>query len=322
MDQLANPYAPSLRVLEALSSEGHFRRPAQTVAGGLIERIADREGFAPDWITIGSGIDDLLVALVRGYGRSDNVVLFPPTDMHTQTLVGRLGFDPVLVPRSSQFTLDLDRPGLPPFPPVALSIVQHPNDPTGTPITVQDAVRLVRRSRLLVIDERHGGYGARSLLPLVREFDRIIVLRTFETWAGLTSLPLAVAFGAPDAIARIRAEQLLAVPTASLIAAHATLDDMRVIESGLMRVKDEKARLYRMLRKLNMLRPLPSWANFVLTQIERGDTVTIRAELLERGIVVHAPTHPELDGTLRISATSHEATAALRSALIELAPML
>jgi histidinol-phosphate aminotransferase len=301
MDQLANPYAPSLRVLEALSSEGHFRRPAQTVAGGLIERIADREGFAPDWITIGSGIDDLLVALVRGYGRSDNVVLFPPTDTHTQTLVGRLGFDPVLVPRSSQFTLDLDRPGLPPFPPVALAIVQHPNDPTGT---------------------RHGGYGARSLLPLVREFDRIVVLRTFETWAGLTSLPLAVAFGAPDAIARIRAEQLVAVPTASLIAAHATLDDMRVIESGLLRVKDEKARLYRMLRKLNMLRPLPSWANFVLTQIERGDTATIRAELLERGIVVHAPTQPELDGTLRISATSHEATAALRAALIELAPML
>jgi hypothetical protein len=97
MDQLANPYAPSLRVLEALSSEGHFRRPAQTVAGGLIERIADREGFAPDWITIGSGIDDLLVALVRGYGRSDNVVLFPPTDTHTQTLVGRLGFKPPLI---------------------------------------------------------------------------------------------------------------------------------------------------------------------------------------------------------------------------------
>jgi histidinol-phosphate aminotransferase len=322
MDLLPNPFAPSLQVLEALSSDEQFRRPARALTGALIERIAAAEGMSPEWIALGAGINDLLVAILRSYGRQNNVVLFPPTDLGTEHLAGRLGIAPVRVPRSIQFTLDLDRPGLPAFPPVALSIVQHPNDPTGTPVTVQEAVRLVRRSRLLVIDERHGGYGSRSLLPLVREFDRIVVLRTFETWAGLGSLPIAVAFGSPDAIARITAEQIVPVSVAPLIAAHATLDDFRSVESSIIRIKDEKARLYRMLRKLNMLRPLPSWANFILTNIERGDAGTIRSELLSRGILVHAPEVPELEGHLRISATSHEATAALRAALIEIATIL
>ena len=60
----------------------------------------------------------------------------------------------------------------------------------------------------------------------------------------------------------------------------------------------------------------------VLTQIERGDPATIRAELLMRGIVVNQPDQSGLESTLRITATNHEATAALRAALIELAPLV
>ncbi|HRA48870.1 MAG TPA: aminotransferase class I/II-fold pyridoxal phosphate-dependent enzyme, partial [Thermomicrobiales bacterium] len=268
MDLLANPYAPSLHVLEALSSDDQYRRSTPVLYGSLIERIADRETISPDWIALGAGVDDLLIAIMRAFGHGENLVLFPPTDDRVAELAERLGQTPVLVPRSSRFALDLDRPGLPAFPPVALSIVQHPNDPTGTPVTVQEAVRLIRRSRLLVVDERHAGYGARSLLPLVREFDRIIVLRTFETWAGLTALPLAVAIGAPEAINRLREHQLIDPPAAALVAAHASMDDQVTLDRGIHRVREEKARLYRMLRKMNMLSPYPSWANFILAQVE------------------------------------------------------
>jgi len=322
MDLLANPYAPSLHVLEALSSDDQYRRSAPVLFGSLIERIADRESISPDWIALGAGVDDLLIAIMRAFGHGENLVLFPPTDDRVAELAERLGQTHVLVPRSSRFALDLDRPGLPAFPPAALSIVQHPNDPTGTPVTVQEAVRLIRRSRLLVVDERHAGYGARSLLPLVREFDRIIVLRTFETWAGLTALPLAVAIGAPEAIHRLREHQLIDPPAAALVAAHASLDDQVTLDRGIHRVREEKASLYRMLRKMNMLSPYPSWANFILAQVERGEAATMRTELMVRDIVVHAPAQPELASTLRISATTPEATAALRAALIELAAII
>ena len=322
MDLTGNAYGPSLRVYEALSDEQAIRQPLNQMNRSLVERIAEIERVPTDWILVGSGIEDLLVLLLRAYGRPDNLVLFPPTNLSTSNLADKMGFAPTLLPRSSRFTLDLDREGLPAFPPNALSIIQNPNDPTGTPVTVQEAVRLIRRSQLLVVDERHIGYGARSLMPLVREFDRIAILRTFETWAGLNALPVAYAVASPATIERIRTMQLVPVAAALLMAAHATLDDLRTVESTVIRVRDEKARLFRMLRKLNMLQPLPSWSNFILTQVERGDSSTIRSELLVRGIIVDVPLQDGLESTLRITATNHEATAALRASLIEIAPLL
>jgi histidinol-phosphate aminotransferase len=322
LDLLANPLAPSLRVYEALSSEFQLRRPAGLLRRALIERLAASEAVPVEWIAVGAGIDDLLVAILRAFGRPDNLVLFPPTDDAVACHAARLGMSPVLVPRSTQFTIDLERSGLPAFPPNSLTVIQHPNDPTGTPLTVHDAVRLIRRSRVVVIDERHAAYGARSLLPLVREFDRILILRTFETWAGLGAFPIAYAVGSPDLIQAIERERMVPVPTGSLLAAHASLDDERGLRHSVARIREEKARLYRMLRKLNMVRPMPSWANFVLVRTERGDTSRYPEELLRRDIRVLVPEQPEVAGYFRISALSHEATAALRAALIEIGQII
>ena len=76
LDLLANPLLPSLRVYEALSSDIQLRRPAALLEGALIERIAAIEAVPPDWIAIGSGIDDLIVASLRAYGKPNNLVLF------------------------------------------------------------------------------------------------------------------------------------------------------------------------------------------------------------------------------------------------------
>ena len=322
LDVLANPLTPSLRVYEALSNELQLSRPAARLEGALIERLAVQESVPAHWIAPGAGIDDLLLAIMRAFANVDNLILFTPTDPSTIRLAEQLRLTPVLVPRSAQFTTDLERSGLPAFPPDALTVIQHPNDPTGTPTTLHDMVRLIRRSRLVVIDERHTGYGARSMLPLVREFDRVVVLRTFETWAGLTALPVAYAIGSPDVISAIRDARPLGIAAGPLVAAHASLDDARGLAVAVARIKDEKARLYRMLRKMNMVRPMPSWANFVLVRAERGNRSWFADELLTREIRVHVPEQAELADYFRVSAVSHEATAALRAALIEIGQSL
>jgi histidinol-phosphate aminotransferase len=153
---------------------------------------------------------------------------------------------------------------------------------------------------------------------LVREFDRVVVLRTFETWAGLSSLPISYAIGPPTIVTALNSAILLRVGGGSLIAAHASLDDARSVNYAIARIKDEKARMYRMLRKLNMVRPMPSWANFVLVRVERGDPSLYPDALLRHDIRVHIPEQPELEGYFRISAVSHEATATLRAALIDI----
>lgn len=322
LDRLGSPAGPSLRVFEELAREDALLRPAALRERELIERLSDLDGMPTSWLLAGAGADDLIGQALRAFATPTSLVLFPPTDLCQARMAERLGLTPLRIGRSSRMGVDLDRSGLPGFPPNAVSLVQTPNDPTGTITPPQDVVRMARRSKLVIVDERHAGYDHRSLLPLVREFDNVVIIRSLEIWAGLAAFPVAYAVGSPRVVATLRDARLTTPSAANLVAAHATLDDLRHVRRAADQLRDEKARLYRTLRKMNMLTPYPSWASFVLVRLERGDPATMLDELAERGIILHRTPQPELDAHARISAVSHEATAALRAALIDLAAEL
>jgi histidinol-phosphate aminotransferase len=280
-------------------------------------------GVSAERLVVAAGIDELVTAIVLWRRAAGPFVLFPPTDISQEHHLRSLSVETVCRARSFRFAVELDPAEEWGIPPRATALVMSPNDPTGTLLSAQDAVRLSRRCEIVVVDERHGEYGGRTLLPLVREFDNLVVVQTFETWAGLTGFPFAYAIAPPvvaGQIARYRIRQ--EIPAASLIAAEATLDDLAYVRASAHRVREEKSRLYRTLRKLNMLRPLPSWANFLLARVERGDAILFERELAERGILVHRPLQPELTEHLRISAIGPESTLELKRALVEIAATL
>jgi histidinol-phosphate aminotransferase len=317
LDLLANPFGASLRVPEALASIDDLHLPQPERAVRLRRCLAGLHSVPDNRIVLGNGIDDLILAIVK---LADGpVVLFPPTDDETARLAAWIGAEVVTVERATGFAVQLD-PGAEALPRNGIAFVQSPNDPTGTILGAQDAVRIARRCRLLVVDERHGAYSLRTLLPYVREFDNVVILRTFETWAGLAGLPIAYAVAPPSIAAAIDSRRARSeVALGPVIAAQATLEDLPWMEATIDRVREEKSRLYRTLRKLNMIRPSPSWANFLLARIERGAIDQFETALNEREIRVHRPSHPGVQDCFRISAASGDATNALKMALIEAA---
>lgn len=319
-DLLVNPYGASLRVAEALASHDDLHLPAPDRLTMLRARLGELHGLPASWISPANGIADLIHGAMR---LTDGAVcLFPPSDPEHGRIAGVLGVKPVEVARSHRFAVDID-PASFSLPPKTLSLVQSPNDPTGMILSAQDAVRLSRKSHLLVVDERHVAYSPRTLVPLVREFDNVIVLRTFETWAGLSGLPFAYAVAPPKLAAALGATLIRPdTATAAVIAAEATLDDLPYMLATVDRIREEKSRLYRTLRKLNMLRPYPSWANFLVARIERGDVDFFDEGLRQRDMAVHRPAHESMREFVRISAVSADATARLKSALIEIAAPL
>ena len=323
LDLLGNPHGSSLHVLDALAGCNDFHVPAGVRTTRLRYRLAETLGVAPASILLGNGLEELLSTLLLWRRSKGQIVLFPPSDVSQARRAAQHGIDVVTVRRGPSFGLDLDPETAGDLPRDAMALVDSPSDPTGSLLGTQEAVRLSRACDLLVVDERHVDYGGRSLVPLVREFENIVVLRTFETWAGLGWLPLAYAIGP----ARLMAEAAVFAPPGgpalgAVIAAAATLDDWQYMQATLRAVRAERSRLFRMLRKLNMLRPFPSWANFLLARIERGETGAVVDELARRGIVVHRPPQPELRDFVRISATRSDQTDALRRALTDMAGSL
>jgi histidinol-phosphate aminotransferase len=272
----------------------------------------------PDWVLPANGIDELLEAVFLWRRDEGSLVLFPPSnpDDVRRARVHRV---PVInLQRTGSFAIELDLETATDLPPGCWAVVQSPNDPTGTLLEPQEAVRLARACDVLVIDERHSAYSGRSLLPIVREFENIVLLQTMETWAGLRSFPLAYAIGPPAVLRQVngfRARDEIAVGSA--IAAMATMQDIESVRQSVHRVRAERSRMYRMIRKLNMASPFPSWANFLPVRVERGEMRVVVEGLAERGIFVHQPAQSGLNRMLRVSAGTPDQTDALKRALID-----
>jgi histidinol-phosphate aminotransferase len=274
----------------------------------------------PNWLVLANGADEVLQMTLLWGRKRGAFVSFPPTESEGERLAKLFSYDLSTVPRSGRYMLDLDGDRVQRVPRHSIAYVMSPNDPTGTVLSPVDAVRLSRRANLVVADERHGGYSGQTILPLTREFDNLVVVQSLETWAALAGFPLAYAIAPPRLAAQLaECRPSRAIAAGSLIAAEATLDDLAYVRATVDRVREEKSHLFRTLRKLNMLSPVPSWANFLLGHVKRGSAAEISRELARRDIRVYRPPQPELEDYLRITATRPEQTDALKRALVDIA---
>jgi histidinol-phosphate aminotransferase len=320
LDRIANPLGPPEWVFDAVANDDPAVEPDDALAQRLRERLGALAGVPASWIALANGIDDLHAMIARWRSDCGPIVTFPPTDPDLDAWIEQYDGQVEHLPRGRGFRLPIEAGGTN-LPQGSSALVMSPNDPSGSIISVQEVVRLTRQASLVVVDERHAAYSSRSILPLVREFETIVVVQTMETYAGMTSLPLAWAVGPPKVVAEIaRRGRPSGVSRMAIVGAHAVLDDHDHVLRSVRWVMQEKSRLFRQVRKLNMISaPYPSWANFLLCRFERGSSDFFVPRLAERGIDVYRPPHANLRNHVRISAVSPEATHALTRALVDLA---
>lgn len=317
LDLLANPYAPAPAARKVLAFGAEPASPSDRLQSILTARLARKHQVPMQSIILSSGASDLLRMFFESFAAVGPLHVFPPSDDDTHDLARQFGCDLVVVPRDRSFHVGaLDR--FDRSSPSSTAYVMSPNDPTGTQLQLQQAVQLARTVSRIVIDERHAGYAPRDHLPLCREFENVILVRSLEAWGGLTKVPLAYAIASPMVAAEFQSRTAdIGLDPASLLAGIATLESCRYLDASARQIARERTDMIRGLRKLNMVRPLPSAANFLLVRVERGERADLRRHLEEREITVHYPCQPGLQDTIRVSAVSQFATRSLTGALID-----
>ena len=182
-------------------------------------------------------------------------------------------------------------------------------------------VRLSRACTCVVIDERFAEFSGFSLLPLALELENVLVMRSFAPWAGLPEIACGWAVS-PAGLAEALELGSNAVKPEAIAGALATLESRASVTATLKFVREERSRLFRFLRRLSFLEPLPSWGPFITGRV----TVVSRQDLIEglakRGIRIHAPGDPGVEEYVRIGIGSRTAMDRLRAALLELGPEL
>ena len=260
LDRNENPYGPSLRVSEALAAYDRFGSYPDPEGRAARARLAAYVGMPAERLLLGNGADeliDLLYLLTLDAG--DEVIVAPPAFGVYAARAPLFGGRVVRVPRRPGFGLDLEALAVAVTARTKLIVVVSPNDPTGNTIDQEQLVRLLGLGPLVVLDEAYIEFAGRSLVPLAREFDNLVMLRSLSSWAGLAGLHLGYGIFPTELMPYLwRLKPPFSVNAAALLATEATFDDFSWVRGSVARLRVERGRLYRNLRKLNLLQPYPS----------------------------------------------------------------
>lgn len=194
------PYAPPESVLRGISEEIPFlaRYPNPT-SSGLRNVLAEFHNLHAEQVIVGNGSDDLLNLLARAFGGRDRKTLetYPSYSLYpilTAIAGGEM--------HSIQFNTNFELPVEELLQSKSdLLFLTNPNAPTGVRFRNEQLRRLAENfDGILVIDEAYAEFASESALPLLREFDRLIITRTFSKAYGLAGLRVGYAMGSAEII--------------------------------------------------------------------------------------------------------------------------
>jgi histidinol-phosphate aminotransferase len=317
LDLMQNPHGPCPAAIEAVETYQEFA--PDSLEATFRRAIGEIYRVPAESVHLVGSVD----AGIRGITsrHAGPPVAFPPSA--TATLVAECNpqRDPVMVARGPARDAVIGPDIASDLPENGVVTIDSPSNPLGLLLSPADLVRLSRACAHVVVDERFAEYSGFSLLPLVRELDNVVVIRSFESWAGLPEFACAWAVASPRLAGALQVAPSEVKPEA-IAGAMATLENHASVAATLKLVREERSRLYRFLRKLSFLEPLPSWAPFITARVTIGSRQSLIDGLAKRGIRIHAPVESGLEQYVRIGIGSRRAMDRLQAALLELGPEL
>ncbi len=303
LDQSENPHGCSQRVRSALARFDRYHIYPDGTAADLRLHLAEYIGMPAEQIVVGNGSDELIdLTLCVLMEPGEKVVVNSPTFAYYASSAGARGAELVDVPRRSDFTVDVDATLSALDEHTKAIILASPNNPTGNLTPTADIRRLLESGRVVVVDEAYAEFSGVTVLPLMAEYDNLVVLRTFSKWAGLAGLRLGYGMFSPVLIPHIeKVKPPFNTNIAAQVAGRVSLEDREYLLSTVRLIVNERERLLRRLTEMDFLEPYPSSANFILVKVLRGEARDIHHKLEANRILVRYFDRPGLRNFIRIS---------------------
>ena len=319
LDANENQFGPSPKALEALGAARTYHIYPDPEQRRLRETLGRYAGCGPESIVAGAGSDELIELAVRLFVPKGEALLnLPPTFGMYTFLADTLGGEAINVTRRPDHSIDMDA-ALKAASKAKLIFAVSPNNPTGTPLTRDELDTLLATGLPVVVDEAYAEFAGESYVPLVKDHENLIIIRTLSKWAGLAGLRIGYMIADPSLVElTLRIKQPYSVSVAAEVAALASFEDLPLLQERIAAIVTERERLTSLLNSLPGFEVVPSRANFVLVQLNGVEAKAVHAALREKGIMVRYFDNQLLQNHLRISVGLPEQTDRLMMALREI----
>jgi histidinol-phosphate aminotransferase len=287
------------RVLREVASPVVTRYPS-LYAGDLKDALGAWLGVSPDMIVTGCGSDDVLDSAMRAFCDPGSVVASSVPTFAMVPIFARMN-DLVYAGVTEQDDHAIDVDGLLATG-AKVIYVCTPNNPTGcvTPLATLRALAS-RHDGVLIVDEAYAEFAGVSAVTLVREFERVLVVRTMSKAFGLAGLRVGYAIGSPALVNEVEKSRGPYKVTAlgEQMATAAVRESMPWVEEHVALAVSLRERLADALRARGFW-PLPSGANFLCVPVPNA--VAVGQAMRARGVAVRPfPDLPHIGDALRFS---------------------
>lgn len=299
-----NPYPPSPQVaaaiLHELGTDGASLRQYPDAASKEARRVAaELYGFAPEWLIMANGSDELLNNLIRAFANEgDEVAFIHPSYSYYGTLIDIQGAKI----RTFGLTDNFKLADFPQRYTGKLFFLTNPHAPLGITFSGAEIGDIASRcDGMLVVDEAYADFASDTALPLVKQFPNLVVTRTFSKSYALAGMRLGLAVAHPQVIAALdKIRDHYHLDRLALVAATAALRDQEYLQQRVAEICATRDWFSVKLRDLGFT-VIPSQANFVFASPADGAGQHVYEVLKEHRILVRHFSDPLLKHGLRIS---------------------
>lgn len=252
------------------------------------EAIGKYLGISPEHVVVGNGSDQLIGLITQLFLRSgDEAILVTPTFFMYRHSIGLQGARAIDVPLRRDFSLDVEQILAKATPKTRILFVCSPNNPTANQFEMEEILALIESFQgLVVVDEAYVEFAKYSVTHLIKDFENLIVLRTFSKAFGMASLRLGYAVSNTVITSALERVQLpYSVSAITLRMGLKLLENFNLVTVGIERLKQERERLIKRLNEIDEVKAFASQTNFVLFQTGRPSKDVHRL-LLKQGILV------------------------------------
>ncbi|MBQ7865223.1 MAG: histidinol-phosphate transaminase [Clostridia bacterium] len=313
-----NPYPPSPRVAAAIDGLcDSLRLYPDMEATALREVIAQVNNVEPEMVFCGNGSDEVLAFAFAAFFAGKRLLTPDVTYSFYPVYANLFGVEHEAVPLKEDFTVDVE--GMLQGCPMALA---NPNAPTGIELRQNDIRRMAQHAKdngaVLLVDEAYAAFAQETAVPLLSEFDNVLIVRTFSKSHALAGMRVGYAMGSKrliDALRRIR-DSFNSYPLDRLAQAAATASmlDVDYTAKTVALVVTARDRAYARLQEAG-IEVLKSATNFLFVKAGE-DAAPVQKALREEGILVRHFGSPRLKSWLRVTIGTTEDMEKVTDALI------
>jgi len=321
-----NPYPPAPAVRAALTAidASELRRYPPPLASEFREIAGKLHGLAADNVIPTNGGDELLRLILTTFvDPADTVLVAKPSYSLYPVLADIQGCKLQEVPLAKDWSLTEQF-----FTELAhakLCILVNPQAPSGSLLPVETLRRVATSfSGILLIDEAYVDFIDPELgydsIPLIRELDNVLILRTLSKGYSLAGLRFGYGLGASSLIAPMlyKTRDSYNTDLVSQRLASAALGAQDYARGTWDKVRASRKKLAQQLQELGF-DSTESQSNFLLSQVPAGeDAKALYLALKQQNILVRYFDQDGLRDKLRISIGSEEENNALVVALGDL----